>query len=38
MLQYIYVYKHDAKGDKVGKPKVLAPLYHRRIEESVPFN
>ncbi|MFT4270842.1 MAG: glycoside hydrolase family protein [Pantoea sp.] len=37
MLQYIYIYKHDARGHKVGRPKILAPLYHRRLEESAPF-
>ncbi|MEB5707862.1 lysozyme family protein [Pantoea anthophila] len=37
MLQYIYVFKHDAKGRKVGNPKILAPLYKRRLEEAALF-
>jgi len=37
MLQYIYVYKHDSKGHKIGKPTILAPLYRRRLEEAAPF-
>lgn len=37
MLNYIYVYKRDAQGRKVGKPQILAPLYQRRLEESAPF-
>ena len=37
MLQYVYVFKHDAKGNKIGKPKILAPLYKRRLEEAAPF-
>ncbi|WP_370256454.1 glycoside hydrolase family protein [Erwinia sp. 198] len=37
MLQYIYVFKHDAKGHKIGKPKILLPLYKRRLEEAAPF-
>ncbi|KAB8310134.1 lysozyme [Erwinia endophytica] len=37
MLQYIYIFKHDAKGRKVGNPKILAPLYKRRLEEAAPF-
>lgn len=37
MLQYIYVFKHDAKGRKVGNPKILASLYKRRLEEAAPF-
>ncbi len=37
MLQYIYVFKHDAKGHKIGKPKILPPLYKRRLEEAAPF-
>ncbi|QKJ89278.1 hypothetical protein PMPD1_4380 (plasmid) [Paramixta manurensis] len=37
MLQYIYVFKHDAKGRKTGKPRILPPLYKRRLDEAAPF-
>ena len=37
MLKYIYVFKHDKQGRKIGAPYILPPLYHRRLEESAAF-
>ncbi|WP_233592565.1 hypothetical protein [Erwinia psidii] len=37
MLQYIYIFKHDAKGHKIGKPTIPPHLYRRKLEEAAPF-
>ncbi|WP_158781671.1 lysozyme [Pantoea sp. BAV 3049] len=37
ILKYVYVYKHDAKGHRTGKPRLLASLYKRRLDEAAPF-
>lgn len=37
MLKYVYVFKHDKHGRKVGAPRILQPLYNRRLQESAPF-
>lgn len=37
ILQFVYVFDHDSRGQKIGKPKFVHGLYNRRLGEAQSF-